>query len=372
MKILLLVRSLAIGGAERQLVLLARGLAERDHAVHLLVFYSGGELEPDLEASGITLHALNKRGRWDNLGFARRLVRLVREIAPDVAYGCMDVPNVLLALLRGRMGDPSVVWGVRSAFVDYSRYDWSRRAINWLETRVAGRADQILVNSRAGMQVGAGRGFAAGKLRLVANGIDTQRFRPNPGERQRQRASWGIGPAQVLVGMVARQDPIKDHEGFLAAAARLGPEFRIACIGGEPGSSRDRRLRALAQELGVAVIWQPALADTAPVFNALDLLCSASLGEGFANVIAEAMACGTPVVATDVGDSAWIIGDTGELVPAQDPEALAAGIEAASRRLREPGRNSGDACRERIESRFSVASMVTGTEAVLREAIARP
>ncbi|MGB5051837.1 MAG: glycosyltransferase, partial [Caldilineaceae bacterium] len=136
-------------------------------------------------------------------------------------------------------------------------------------------------------------------------------------------------------------------------------------VGGGPVAYQ-QQLQQMAADLGIAqyVSWIEAQSDMPAVYSALDILCSASYGEGFSNVIAEAMACGVPCVVTDVGDSAWIVGDTGEVVPAQDAHALAAGLQRALNALQtDPGR--GQKARQRIQEIASIGSLLDATEAVL-------
>ncbi|MHC5827541.1 MAG: glycosyltransferase, partial [Nostoc sp.] len=159
----------------------------------------------------------------------------------------------------------------------------------------------------------------------------TERFQPNPEAGLQVRTEWRISKDTILIGLVGRLDPMKDHPTFLKAVALLCKEredIRFVCVG--MGSHEyAQELYQLAEELEVAekVIWAGGRADMPDIYNALDINCSSSsYGEGFSNVIGEAMACGVPCVVTDVGDSAWIIGDTGIVVPPNNPEALKAGI----------------------------------------------
>jgi len=102
------------------------------------------------------------------------------------------------------------------------------------------------------------------------------------------------------------------------------------------------------------------------VYNALDLLClSSAYGEGFPNVLGEAMACGVPCCATDVGDAALVLGDLGVAVPRREPETLAAGLAALLERLEREGEALRRACRARIVAHFSLERMVADTEALL-------
>jgi glycosyltransferase involved in cell wall biosynthesis len=181
--------------------------------------------------------------------------------------------------------------------------------------------------------------------------------------------------ARPLVGVVARLDPMKGHSVFLEAAARVSartPEVRFALVGaGEPGY--EAQLRSHAERLGLAsrVRWIAPGLDMRAVYNALDLLVLPSrFGEGFPNVVAEAMACGTPCVATDVGDARVVLGDCGSIVPVEDPNALAAAIEQALDLPGEERTRLAQRARERIMSRFSTRALAERTADVLGAIVA--
>src|SRR5262249_37999795 len=148
-----------------------------------------------------------------------------------------------------------------------------------------------------------------------------------PEHGRRVRAAWGL-VGEPLIGLVGRVEATKDYPTFLKAAARLSaarPDVRFVCVG-EGSAAHAAELRALAQSLHVegSVIWAGIRHDMPAVYNALDVLTSASVGESFSNVIAEAMACGVPCVVTHVGNSPSIVGETGLIVAPGDPDALAA------------------------------------------------
>jgi glycosyltransferase involved in cell wall biosynthesis len=210
------------------------------------------------------------------------------------------------------------------------------------------------------------KGFPGEKAVVIPNGIDTSRFYPDAVGSAALRAKWGLTEQHIAVGLVARFDPMKDHVTFLQAAkivAEQCPSARFACIGDGPAVLR-ARMQVLATELGISerVIWAGALDDMRAANNALDIACSASrYGEGFSNSIAEAMACGITCVATDVGDSARLIGDAGKVVPPASPAQLANAIMQLIA-LGADGRVAqGLRARTRIESEFSVDSLVQRT-----------
>ncbi len=137
-------------------------------------------------------------------------------------------------------------------------------------------------------------------MHVIPNGIDTERFKPQPRT-----------PNEVLTfGLVGRMNPMKDHATFLAAAA-LDPHAKFIIVG-SGDAAYEQQMRDLSARLGIAdrVTWLPAQNDMPAVYAKFDCLVNSSaFGEGFSNVIGEAMACGVPCIASNVGDSAWIIGD---------------------------------------------------------------
>jgi glycosyltransferase involved in cell wall biosynthesis len=358
-----LIRSLNYGGSEGQLVALARELHERRHRVVVVVFYPGGPLEKELREAGVAVRGLDKRGRWDLAGFLLRLVRLLHEEKPDVLHGYLGSPNILTVLLKPIFPRTRMVWGVRASNMDLDRYDWLARLHYKVERRLSRFADLIVVNSRAGLNHAIANGFPKNKMVVVPNGLDTKRFSPDPEARRRVRAEWGVAESEELIGLVGRLDPMKDHPTFLRAAALLVRErgnVRFVCVGDGPADYR-RELHALGEGLGLAqrLIWAGARGDMPAVYNALDIATSASYGEGFPNVVGEAMACGVPCVATDVGDSASIVGETGVVVPPKNPEALATGWKISLGRDRS---EMALKARLRVEENFSVERLVERTE----------
>ena len=387
MNILFLTRDLHFGGAERQLINLANGLAGRGHAVTVAVFYAGGGLERELVPDGpdgVRLVDLGKRGRWDAPGFLARLAGCVRRVRPDIVHGYLGTPNILTALLKPLFPRTRMVWGVRASNVDFSRYDrlsrWSFRA----ECMLSRCADFIIANSHAGRAFALSRGFPAARTTVIPNGLDVARFAPDPETGAAVREAWGVPHGAVLMAGVGRIDPMKDYPTWLRAAALLadrekagaGRDLRFAVVGGGSEAAL-AALHALADELGLGgrVIFSPPRTDLPAVYSACDLFCLASAyGEGFPNVLAEAMACGAPCVATDVGDAAAIMGGAGIAVFPGDPVALAAAMAAMLERTgpATDGRVAlAQAARARIVDNFTIPQLVARTETVLLALLGR-
>jgi glycosyltransferase involved in cell wall biosynthesis len=217
----------------------------------------------------------------------------------------------------------------------------------------------MIANSYAGKANYASRGYAAHKIAVIPNGFDTARFAPDPDARRIQRRAWGVGEGTFLVGIVARLDPMKDHDAFVVAAgllARRNPAVRFAIVG--PGAGSEvKRLRQLAERESCAdrIIWAGPATDIVAVYNALDLCVSTSLfGEGFSNVLGEAMSCGTPCIATDAGDSAVVINDPSRIVPRGRPDLFAAAWEWFLSKPAEERAAIGRVDRQRVVDTFSI------------------
>ena len=364
LSVFLLTRSLTTGGAEQQLVALARGLCEGGHQVSIGVFYGGGPLERGLESAGMEIVDLGKSGRWDVVPFLLRTAAALRLRKPDVLYSFLGGANLVASAVRRSVPRTKLVWSVRNSEFDMSVDHWVARAGHRLEAALAHAPDAIIANSSAGRDFAVSRGFPAGRITIVPNGIDTDRFRPDPGLRAEQRGKLGLSEDEIAIGVLGRLNATKDHASFLRAAAAVHarqPNCRFLCVGSGPELER---LQRLAVDLGIADrVLFPGELDPAAALNAFDIACSSSITEGFSNALAEAMACGLPCAATDVGDSAMIVGDSGMVVPPASPADLAGAVERQIERL--PAHDPA-VPRARIVDNFSLAAMVDRTVEVFR------
>ncbi|HEY6358829.1 MAG TPA: glycosyltransferase, partial [Vicinamibacterales bacterium] len=239
------------------------------------------------------------------------------------------------------------------------------------------RADLIIANSDAGRAHHMAHGYPSDRAITIPNGIDTDRFQPSPEARVAGRERWQLADAEVVIGVVARLDPMKGHPVLLRAlvsVARQVPAVRVVCVGGgAPGYARHLAAETRRLNLERVVRWTGELDHLDALLPAFDLVCSPSVfGEGFSNAIAEAMACECPCVVTNVGDSAAIVGDTGLVVPPADPEGLAdalvrmAQLAAADRQAR------GQRARARVVNTFSLHAMIRRTATAYRDLARRP
>lgn len=369
-RILFIIRSLEPGGAERQMIELIKGIDKTRFSITVATFYDVGRLRQEINGLiGVQMLPLHKKSRWDILPFFWSLWQVVLKSDPQIIHGYMGMANVL-SLLVGRFSGAKVVWGVRASNMDLSYYDWLSRVIFHLECIFSRFADMIVVNSRAGRDYHRAHGFPTERLVVIPNGIDAERFHPDIELRKRVRAEWCITEDEKLIGLVGRLDPMKDHQAFLKAAVLLVQEkkdIRFVCVGDGRDDYR-RELQAFGKELGLdeRLIWTGERQDMPAVYNALDIATSSSAyGEGFPNVIGEAMACGVPCVVTDVGDSALIVGDTGVVVPPKSPEKLVNGWKIMLERLYDNTSTIKTKTRNRIVSEFNNELLIQRTSDAL-------
>jgi glycosyltransferase involved in cell wall biosynthesis len=371
--LILFTRGLDVGGAERQLVALAIALHRRNIDVKVLTFYEGGALSAELAAAAVPILSLRKRGRWDVVGFLARLVGVLRRERPQTLYSFLTVPNIVAAAVQPLAPRLRLVWGLRASRFEFTHYDTLARAAAALESLLSRVPDRIISNSFAGRQCAIERGFPASRIVVVPNGIDTDRFELRAEGRRSHRVRWGVAANEVLIGIVARMDPMKDHATFLRAMARVAgslADARFVCVGHGDRETLTR-LQALAQDLciGGRTTWAGIQDDMAGIYSALDIVVSSSaFGEGFSNSVAEAMACERLCVVTDVGDSARIVGDAGFVVGPGDDAALATGVLQAAAKIGTPAAvELGAQARARIAAEFGLAKLPGNTLAALRD-----
>lgn len=369
------IGTLETGGAERQLAQLACGLAQRGHTVSLVTIYPGGQnWEWVQNCPSVRLQALYAKKAshmllvgWQLAWAFWGLRHILRQEQPEVLYSALYLSNFMAWLASRNLDTVKLVWGIRASNLTLN---WKRRVPFYLCQWVSVSVPLLIANSKVGLAYHEAKEYGGRQHLVISNGINTERFRPCPEEGSRVRQEWNISEQEILVGLVGRLDPMKDHPTFLRTVAQVIRErndVRVVCVGNGPAAYR-QELQALGRELGLTeqLIWAGSRSDMPAIYNALDIACSSSAyGEGFPNVIGEAMACGVPCVVTDVGDSAWIVGDTGIVVPPGDSELLAIGIQQLLTILKKDGQDKAIKVRERIETNFSLNKLVDSTDETL-------
>jgi glycosyltransferase involved in cell wall biosynthesis len=372
-KILHLITGLGAGGAERQLATLALN-SDPNRARHEIVsLLDDGIWGARLRAAGTPVHTLKMTRKWAAPLVLPRLVRLCRSSGADIVQSWLyhaDLMGLAVAALSGR----AAIWTLRASNLRFDIYGLETRILVRLLAGLSSFPSAIVANAAEGERWHRSIGYRPRRFVVIPNGIDCQSFAPDPEARISVRRELALPDNALLVGNLSRHDPMKDHPTLLASFARVAERSWLLLA----GDGTDIRNQALDREIAAAGI-PPArilrlgLREDVPrLLAALDVaVLSSWFGEGFPNIVAEAMACGVPSIGTDIGDTARVIGDCGTVVAPGDVSGLAAALartvalDPAARA--ELGRRS----RARIETQFSVPAMVEGYYSLYRQVLTR-
>ena len=338
---------------------LLSALRSGDYESVVISLTNDGPVGQRLASIGIPVHTLGMQPGRPSIGALHRLSSLLKNICPDVIQGWMYHGNLAcsIAQMLSCRRIP-VVWSIRQSLDHLRTEKRATAAVIHLGARLSRLPQGIVYNSRHSMKQHEDIGYCGKKAMVIPNGFDCDIFHTDRESRAKYRHDLGLGDNDILIGMIGRFHPMKDHANFLRAAAQLYMRnkrvwFLLAGRGMERENTElNRMLMESNVEDRVKLLGERD--DIPGLTSSLDIATLSSSSEAFPNVIGEAMACGVPCVTTAVGDAEWILGDTGKVVPVRDPDALAAGweqyidLEAAKRR------RIGESARRRIIDNFSL------------------
>ena len=369
-----IINSFALGGAEAMLCsLLSRTDRDRFEPQVISLIDDLKLVGPILEA-GIPVKVIGMRPGVPDPRGPVKLVRHLRSIRPDIVQTWMDHSNLIGGVAAWAAPGAKIVWGIHHSNHVRRLTKKSTLLTVWACRKLSSRVpSRIVCCSEYAQKLYVQAGFAADRMTVIPNGFNTDLFHPDSDARLQIRQELGIDPKATIIGLVARYDPLKDHVSFIAAAGLLHKEFPgvhfLMC-----GTSVDKDNQALMgqiSELGIGGICHllGQRSDVAKIHASLDIATSSSISEAFPLAVGEAMACGIPCVATNVGDSAMMFGDSGLIVPPSQPAALAAGWAAmlkmdVSARLR-----LGIDARRRVQELFDLEAVVKRYEDLYRELV---
>lgn len=359
-----LLSSFQIGGQERVALDLAIRQRARGHRVLAVSLAPppDGPLAAELEAGGIAAHTVPKRGPSIDPTLPMRLAALLRRERVDVVHAHNPQP-----LIYG--GVAAKLAGTTMIQTRHGVARFSERQ-DWLVRQAARLADASVFVSRELAQALDGAGQTAGRSWVIENGVDLDRFHPDPADRAAVRTELGIPLDAQVIGTVSRLAPTKNVPGLLRAARPLlGPRTHLVIVGDGPVrphleallSQVDSASGPLSQvdagaddlsQVAASVHLLGARSDVARVLRGFDVFVLFSQTEGHPMVVLEAMATALPVVATPVGGIPGILEDreTGFLVPVDDEVALKAKLEellASPETMAEAGRRARRVALER-------------------------
>ena len=373
-RVLHVITGTAVGGAERMLHKLATRFDRNLFETIVVSLTTKGLMGELLEANGVPVIALNASGYLGMVAVLPRLVAILKKYNPHLVQGWMYHGNVAAsaAVWLGRRPLP-VLWNVRYSLDNLKHEKRLTAATIYLGVPFSRLSSRVLYNSAVSAKQHEEIGYPVEKTAVISNGFDTNMFKPSNVLRTKARKELGVEGDEVLVGMVAQFRPHKMHAYFLETAAicakKLG-NVRFVLVGrGVDNANKEITALISKFELDDIVSLKGERDDIHQLLPALDAHVLSSAAEGFPNVMGEAMACGIPCVATDVGDCAWVAGETGRIVPPHRPDLLAQALIEILEEPQPAKEERSRQARQRIENLFSLDAIAGKYQRLYRSVV---
>lgn len=365
MQVVHIITSLNDGGAEATLDKLITQTAFSSPKYHVISLLDFGKYGQKFSELGIPTYSLNLNKPFYAMLGIFRLYKILRMIQPDLVQTWLYHADLIGGLLARFVGIRKVYWGVRHSNLSSKHM----KIKTFLIVKISALMSKIIPHkiiccSQAAIESHINIGYDKKKFVLINNGYDLSVFSKIHKDKQSIRMNFSIPKDQPLLGMVARFDPQKDHHNLLKSLATVkneGIDFIFILVGNQITTHNERLTNWINQlSLNGNVILLGPQNDISVIMNLLDIHVLSSLGEAFPNVIAEAMACSTPCISTNVGDASRIIGSTGWIVPPQNHSLLAKSIIEALNEFEDTKKWSlrKSASRKRIVDNYSLDKMV--------------
>ena len=366
--LLYIITGLSTGGAERMLCNLLSKINRERFSPVVVSLMDHGSVGNRIAALGIPVYAIGMKTGKPTAAATWRLIHLVRQLQPDLIQGWMYHGNLAAQFANAFLAKKiPVLWSIHHSIFSLNSEKKMTIAIIKLGAQISKWPSNIIFVSQTSKLQHATLGYFSKNTCVIPNGFDTSIFIPSSEARLTIRSELGLPANSFLIGLFARYHPMKDHANFLQSAALIlkanpGIHFLMA---GPQVNQKNPTLHQLIQKLEISnhIHLLEERNDMPRLTAALDISSSASAyGEAFPLILGEAMSCGVPCVATNVGDSGWIVGNTGRVVPPRNPEALANAWQELIN-IGSKGRQAlGKAARDRIIECFALDSVVNQYE----------
>ncbi len=368
-----LITGLNTGGAEMMLYQVLSQMNRDAFRAEVISMLDAGTLGEKITRLGIRVRTLNMRPGIPSPRALWQLVQMLKEQSPDLIQTWMYHANLMGSVASVLAGNLPIIWGIHHSNFDprksKRRTVWTMKAAALLSSRIP---RGVICCGEAPKRVHIQAGYDAQKITVIPNGFDLEAFAPDPLARISVRRELNIPKDAPVIGLVARFHPKKDHRTFIEAAGLLHQSrpdvYFLLCGDGIHRANQElsRWIRTAGLEDRCRLLG--AREDMPRLMAALDVATSSSsYGEGFPIVLGEAMACGVPCVATDVGDSALLIASTGRIVRAQHPHSLAQAWDEVLGLSPEQRVFVGQQARLQVERNFSLPGIVRRYENFYKE-----
>ena len=357
MRILHVITNTEVGGAETMLYKVVRASQPLGVESAVVSLMDCGTLGNRILELGVPVSALRINRRLTTLPRVAGLARKIRAFRPHVVQTWMYHAD-LIGGIAGWFARRPVVWNIRHGPLDESDGQITKIVANLCAGLSRFLPRRVLINSRLAADAHSNLGYETRKLIVVPNGFETENLRPNPELRATFRRQFAFRDETLVFGHCGRYHPVKDHVTFLEAASRVVREIGEVrfVLSGTGVDKTNSELQSHIQRLGIGNYCRllGSLRDVRPMLNGIDHMVLTSTTEGFPNVIGEAMACGRSCIVTDVGDCASVVGDSGWVVPARNPDHLAKALVTASRLAPQERLRRSVQARVRVVDKYSI------------------
>jgi len=363
LKIIFIITGLSDGGAEKMLFSLLQHIDVDRYKPSVVSLSTKGKYGKYIEQLGIPCLELKMSHRSINLWKLLLLIRHIRHIKPDVVHTWMYHANLLGGVASKLSGVNRIIWSIRQSNLNYELNGKKTLFVikmgAWLSSFIP---RTILYNSKHSQDVHNQFGYAKRKNLYIPNGFDLFKFKFSSSNRSVVRNSFGISDKVPVIGLIARFDIQKNHQGFFMAAEmiyRVMPDVNFILVGSEIDYNNKLLMKWINKNnLEESVHLLGMRDDVHRLMSAMDVLVLSSYGESFPNVLGEAMSCGIPCVVTNVGDCAEIVSDTGRVVEAGDMEHLAQSVLKLLQLPELELKKLGRLARNRIKNFYDINSVV--------------
>jgi len=362
-KVVYIITGLSVGGAERMLLKLLMRLDQTRYSISVISLTDKGVIGKQIENLGIPVLSLELNKSLTSIKKILFLIKHLRLLRPHLVHTWLYHADLFGGLAARLSGVSRVIWSIRQSNLSPELNSKSTLKIiklcSWLSSILP---QVILCNSKLALLNHKEIGYKSDRMRVIYNGFDLNEYNLNKPIAYSLQRELGLSDGVLLVGMVARFDSQKNHNGFFQAAGKIHatqPDIHFVLIGNEVDINNSMLVGFIRENnIGNVVHLLGQRSDVSNLMSSISVLVSPSHGESFPNVLGEAMASGVPCVATDVGDCAEIIGDTGLVVDPGDMDALANSVLSLLSMDAIERKSLGERARKRIQKHYDIDHIV--------------
>lgn len=368
-KICHIITSFDADGAEMMLYKLLSGTDRHKFEPIVISLADYGMLGDKTKALGIKVYSIGMKSGFPSPNKLLSLISLVRKLSPDIIQGWMYHGN-LAAQLVGTFTSKKVhiLWNIRHSLYSLSHEKKGTAMMIKIGKYLSHLPEYIIFNAKISARQHKDFGYCDTNCIVIPNGFETNIFKPISEAYTEVRTELNLPVNTFLIGLIARYHPMKDHDNFLKAASLFSAIYSDVhfMLVGKDIDQNNTELVQKINHLGLSkkVHLLGERRNLPRLISALDIFSLTSYTEAFPNVIGEAMACEVPCAVTDVGDSSWIVGETGKVVKPQDPVALSNAWKDLYEINKEERHKLGILARERIIENFTLNNIIKEYEQI--------